>query len=77
MGRRGYLQRRYSVTWYEMREPPNCAMDVLLKRVFESAEGSTSVLAIVCRGSFLGRASRACSAASFADFRAASGSGEA
>ncbi len=70
------MQSRYSVTWWAMIVPPNCASDALLKYKFGSAEGSTNVLAIVCRGSFFGRASRACSAASFAECRAASGSGD-
>jgi hypothetical protein len=58
-------------------DPPNWASEVLLKREFGSAEGSTNVLAIVCKGSFLGRARRAWRAASFAECKAASGNGEA
>jgi hypothetical protein len=57
-------------------EPPNCDSEALLKRVFGSADGSTNVLAIVCKGSFFGRPRRACRAASFAECKAASGNGE-
>ena len=48
-----------------------------MKFGFVSAEGSINVRAIVCRGSLFGKESRACSAASLADLRAASGGGEA
>ena len=70
------MQSRYSETWKDIREPPIWASEALLKRVFESADGSTSVRAIVGSGNVLGRESRACRAASFAERNAASGSGE-
>lgn len=70
------MQSKNSETWKDIIEPPICANAALLKREFESADGSTSVRAIVCSGSFLGSESRACRAASFADLNAASGSGE-
>ena len=57
-------------------EPPIWAKEALLNRESGSADGSTRVRAIVCNGSRLGNESRACSAASFADRRAASGGGE-
>lgn len=57
-------------------EPPIWAREALLNRVSESADGSRSVRAIVCRGSRLGRESRACNAESFAECNAASGVGE-
>ena len=44
--------------------------------LFGSAEGSISVLAMVCKGTFFGRASRAWRAASLADWRAAEGGGD-
>lgn len=56
--------------------PPTSARETLLNALFASAEGSTSVLAIVSSGSFLGRANRACRAASLADFRDSRGKGE-
>ena len=56
-------------------DPPTCAREALLNCTSALADASISVRAIVCRGSFLGRESRACSAASFAELKAWSGRG--
>ena len=56
--------------------PPTCESGRLLTRVFGSAEGSTSVRAIVCKGNFFGKPSLACSAANFADSHGSLGEGE-
>lgn len=77
IGNRGYVQRSHSETWYDIKLPPNCEREALLKSVFLSAEGSTSVRAIVCKGRFGERFSRACRAASFEEVRAASRGGDA
>lgn len=54
---------------------PRYARFELLKLGLASADGVTRVLARVCSGIFLGRESRACRAASFADCAARSNEG--
>lgn len=76
MGRRGYVQRSHSETWYDIILPPKLESAALLKSAFESADGSTSVRAMVCSGSFGERFSRACRAASFEELKAASRGGD-
>lgn len=76
MGRRGYRVMRNSEVWYWRMDAPTNARFALLKRGSASAEGSIRARARICKGILEDRESRACRAASLAEYRARSGGGD-